>query len=278
MQNINFANKIAVVTGGASGVGKATALAFARFGANVCIIDTDAERCALLSKEHQSLSFYEVDVADAAKLAELAQRMRGSPHGVIDIFVSNAGIEDTSSGNLVTMPEQVLRRIIEVNLYGAINCVRTFIPMMRDGGKIVLVSSLQAFMACAPGTSYQASKAGLIGVAKALTIELASRNINVNVVCPAGIATEGMGARSVDREGLEDYRRNNPLGRRARPDEIAYPILFLCSDWASYMTGQVVHIDGGMSSMGMPWRGPIAVFGDDPDKLKFPYRDSEGSI
>lgn len=265
MRNIDFGGRAVVVTGGASGIGKATALAFAEFGAKVTILDIDEEAGAAVAAANPNIYFVKADVAEAAQLRVAIQRVRENHGHPADILVSNAGIEDNRSGNLLTMPEGTLRKIVEVNLYGAMNAARAFVPEMPDGGKVVFVGSLQAFMACLPGTSYQASKAGLIGVAKALAIELAPRRINVNVICPAGVATEGIGAARAGISGLDDYRRHNLLGRRARPEEIAFPILFLCSEWANYMTGQILQVDGGMSAMGLSRPGPVTIWPDDPD-------------
>jgi 3-oxoacyl-[acyl-carrier protein] reductase len=266
MRNIGFAGKIVVVTGGASGIGRATALAFAECGANVAVVDVDEERGEALVDGAQRIEFFKADVAIVHEVQSVLEGVLGKYGRPADILVSNAGIENNQVGSLLTMPEDVLRRILDVNLYGAINCARVFVPAMPDGSKVVFVSSLQAFMACLPGTSYQASKAGLIGIAKALAIELGPRRINVNVICPGGVATEGMGAVRAGESGLDDYRRHNPLGRRARPEEMALPILFLCSEWASYMTGQIVQVDGGMSAMGMPRAGAAIIMPDDPDQ------------
>jgi len=266
MKDIGFAGKIVVVTGGASGIGRATALAFAERGATVVVVDVDETRGATLVDGVLPIEFLKADVSNALEVQSVLEGILGRYGRPADILVSNAGIEDNRVGNLLTMPEDVLRRILDVNLYGAINCARVFVPAMPDGSKVVFVSSLQAFMACLPGTSYQASKAGLIGITKALAIELGPRRINVNVICPGGVATEGMGAARGNDLGLDDYRRHNPLGRRARPEEMALPILFLCSEWASYMTGQIVQVDGGMSAMGMPRAGPHVIGPDDPDR------------
>jgi NAD(P)-dependent dehydrogenase (short-subunit alcohol dehydrogenase family) len=266
LNGISFRDKIVVVTGGASGIGQATAFAFAAHGARVAVLDVDESLGAADVNGSSEIDFFQADVSNPREMQAVADgvlRRYGRP---ADILVSNAGIEDNRSGNLLTMPDAVLRKIVEVNLYGGINSARAFAPAMPDGGKIVFVSSLQAFMVSLPGTSYQASKAGLIGVAKALAVELGPRRINVNVICPGGVATEGMGAVRAGDNGLDDFRRNTPLGRRARSEEIAYPILFLCSEWASYMTGQIVQVDGGKSAMGMPRAGPIAISPDDPDK------------
>jgi NAD(P)-dependent dehydrogenase (short-subunit alcohol dehydrogenase family) len=266
LKNINFGDKLVVVTGGVSGIGKATALAFAAHGARVAILDVNERLGAAVANENSEIEFFRADVSSPREMQAAADSVLARYGRPADILVSNAGVEDNRSGNLLTMPEDVLRKIIEVNLYGGINSARAFAPAMPDGGKIVFVSSLQAFMVSLPGTSYQASKAGLIGVAKALAVELGPRRINVNVICPGGVATEGMGAVRAGDNRLDDFRRHNPLGRRARSEEIAYPILFLCSEWASYMTGQIVQVDGGTSAMSMPRAGPIATSPDDPDK------------
>ena len=266
MRDIGFGDKIVVVTGGASGIGRATAIAFAERGATVVVVDVDEKLGVTLMDGASRIEFFKADVANAHEVQSVFEGMLSRYGRPADILVSNAGIENNHVGNLLTMPEDILRRILDVNLYGAINCSRVFIPAMPDGGKVVFVSSLQAFMACLPGTSYQASKAGLIGIAKALAIELGPRRINVNVICPGGVATEGMGSVRGNDLGLDDYRRHNPLGRRARPEEMALPILFLCSEWASYMTGQVVQVDGGMSAMAMPRIGPTIKRPGDPDQ------------
>ncbi len=256
---MDFKGKTVVVTGGASGIGKATALAFAEAGAGVCIIDNNEVRAQAVVDHHTSIKFVLADVSDSLSVASAARMLNP-----VDILVSNAGIEYNNDGNVLTMNPQRLRRILEVNLWGAINCVRAFVPHMARGGKVVIVSSLQASMACLPGTSYQASKAALIGLGRALAIEVARSGINVNMVCPAGVATEGMGAVRAGDAGLDDYRRKCPLGRRAHPKEIAGPIMFLCSELASYITGSVLMVDGGVSAFGMPYPD-IPRVENDPD-------------
>lgn len=266
MKGISFKEKIVVVTGGASGIGKATAFAFAEHGARVAVLDVNERLGSAVVNDRPEIDFFQADVSNPREMQAVASLLLARYGRPVDILVSNAGIEDNRSGNLLTMPDAVLRTILEVNLYGGINAARALVPTMPDGGKIVFVSSLQAFMVSQPGTSYQASKAGLIGVAKALAVELGPRRINVNVICPGGVATEGMGAVRGGEGRLDDYRRHNPLGRRARSEEIAYPILFLCSEWASYMTGQIVQVDGGMSAMAMPRVGALVSSPDDPDR------------
>lgn len=257
---MNFKDKTAVVTGGGSGIGKATALAFAEAGANVLILDINEKAAQAVVNQHSNIKFALVDVSDALMVASVAAKI-----GAVDILVSNAGIEFNNDGSVLTMSSNKLHRILDVNLWGAVHCARAFVPEMPKGGKVVMVSSLQAFMACHPGTSYQASKAALIGLGQALAIEVARKGINVNVVCPGGVATEGMGAVRAGDSGIDDFRRNCPLGRRATPDEIAKPIMFLCSEWASYITGSAMIVDGGHSAMGMPYAGPVVRVEGDPD-------------
>ncbi|MDO8492450.1 MAG: SDR family oxidoreductase [bacterium] len=268
---INFEGKNVVVTGGCSGIGKATAIAFAEHGAKVFILDVNEEAGSKIALSGSNVHFIRTDVSKPEEV-EAAYREIGSP---VDILISNAGIEFNDVGNLVNMPMDKLMRIIEVNYFGAIHCVRTFMSDMPQGGKVVFVSSQQAFSACLPGTSYQSTKNALIGLMRALAIEYARKGINVNAICPGGVATEGMGgARSAsmeggasagENEGLTAFRRLCPMGRRAWPREIALPILFLCSPWASYMTGQILHVDGGMSSVGMPRLGEVPLVDNDPD-------------
>lgn len=259
---MNFEGKTVVVTGGGSGIGRATALAFAKAGARVYILDSDPVRANAVAQKYEHIDYVQsVDVSSDAEVKSFAQAV-----GPIDVLVSNAGIEFNDKGSLLEMSPTLLKRIVDVNLWGAVNCARAFVPSMRPGGRVVFVSSVQAFAVCQPGTSYQASKAALIGLAKGLAIEVARKGINVNVVCPGGVATEGMGAVRAGDSGLDDYRRHCMLGRRACPDEIAGPILFLCSDAASYMTGSVLVVDGGVSAMGMPYSGPVEYVDNDPDR------------
>lgn len=245
---MNFSGKTAVVTGGGSGIGKATALAFAKCGARVFVLDINSDLGGTVAAQSSSIGFLRVDVSDKDAMYALGRHV--SSVSQVDFLVSNAGIEYNDVGNMLTLDDDKLNRILDVNLKGAIYTARAFVPFMRTGGRVVFVSSLQASMVSKPGTSYQASKAGLLGAAKALAVELAEKGINVNVVSPAAVATEGMGAVRAGDGGLDRYRQLCPLGRRAHPHEVAEPILFLCSPGASYITGQELKIDGGISAVG----------------------------
>ncbi len=243
---LDFFGKVAVVTGGASGSGEATCRAFAACGAYVVILDINVELGKRLEAElGTNTMFLEADVASTNSLLETA-RIVEEMHGNVNFLIGNAGMELNHSGNLITMPEADLLKILDVNLVGNMRLARAFVPIMKEpGGRIVFTGSVQSFTAHLPGTSYQASKAGLLGLARALAIELAP-NITVNVVCPGAIKTQGLGAvRGGDPGVINGYRNIIPLQRRGHPEEVAGPILFLCSELANYINGASLVTDGG---------------------------------
>jgi len=252
--SMNFKDKVAIVTGAASGIGKATAYALSKHGASVVVADINTEKGSEVSRKinengYRSI-FVDVDTSKPSLTNDMIDKAI-KEFGKVDILVNNAGIEFNDIGNILEMPYDKLDRILQVNLYGYINCARSVIPKMikrGQGGKVVNVSSLQGFAAHLPGTSYQVSKAGILGLTISLAIELAPYGINVNAVAPGAIATEGMGAMRAGQSKIIDaYRRRIPWGRRGKPEEVTYPILFLCSDYASYITGAVLVVDAGYS-------------------------------
>ena len=242
--SFNFKGQVVVVTGGASGIGRATAEKFNQAGARVVLVDKDLARGKLVSKALDA-DFACVDVSNVRQIEKMARNIQ-AVLGKVNILVNNAGIEYNDRGNILTMPMKDLRRIFEVNLMGYINMVRALVPLMDSGGRIINVSSVQGLTAHLPGTSYQAAKSGILGLTRALAIELAPREITVNTIVPGAIKTEGMGAvRAKGSAILDPYRRRIPLGRRGHADEVAGPILFLASDLASYITGTTLVVDGG---------------------------------
>lgn len=251
-KGLNFTDKVAVVTGAGSGIGRATAYAFGKYGASVVVVDINSETGsavsrALTGRDYKNV-FIETDVSDLHATDEMAKRVIEN-FGKVDILVNNAGIEFNNVGNIITMPYEKMDRILKVNLYGYIHCARSLVPYMmgrKEGGRIVNVTSVQGLAVESPGTSYQVSKSGIIGLTHALADSLAEYGITVNAVAPGAIATEGMGAvRAGEESSVEPYKRKALLGRRGHPEEVANVILFLCSDLASYMTGETVVVDGG---------------------------------
>ncbi len=248
MNNIkfDFTGSVCVVTGGASGIGKSTVQMFAEAGASVVIVDIDRSRGEAMVKEFGAqVLFVQADVSNSGDVAR-ATKAALDAFGKIDILVNNAGIEYNDRGSILEMPYDDFMRILNVNLIGYINMARSCVPMMQFGGRVINVSSVQGLAVHLPGTSYQVAKAGILGLTRALSIELALRGITVNTIAPGAIRTEGMGATRVGESSiLDSYRRRTPLGRRGRPNEVAAPILFLASDLASYITGTTLIVDGG---------------------------------
>ena len=248
---INLEDKIAIVTGGRRGIGRAIAELLARQGADIVLGDRDedeafaaAEQIASASGRRIQACF--VDVADRQSAANMVDCAL-SKFGRVDILVNNAGV--TRDTLILRMSEEDWDSVIDVNLKGAWNCAKAVIrPMMKQRwGRIVNISSVSGLAGQAGQTNYSASKAGLIGLTKALAREVASRNITVNAVAPGFVPT----ALTVDLpEELKDSMLDLiPLGRWGTAEEIAHAVSFFASDGASYVTGQVMSVDGGMFMM-----------------------------
>ncbi|MDI3288533.1 3-oxoacyl-[acyl-carrier-protein] reductase [Polyangium sp. 15x6] len=243
-----LSGKVALVTGASRGIGRATAEALAAQGAHVVVNyvrgEDEARRVVQAIEERggkaEALGF---DVADMQAtdeaIAALAKRL-----GRLDILVANAGI---AIDNLVLrVKEEEIDRVFAVNVKGAIGCARAAIkPMMRArAGRIVLLSSIVGEMGNAGQAVYAASKAALLGLSKTLAREYASRNITVNVVAPGFIDTDMTS--SLGTEVKEGMLKAIPLGRTGKPEEVAAAVIFLCSDAASYITGETIRVNGGM--------------------------------
>lgn len=239
--------KVALVTGGGQSIGREIAKALAREGADVVIVDVNAETAESAAKEIASLGVgslgLAVDVSDWDSAAGAVERTL-EELGSLDLLVNNAGI--TRDGLLVRMGSDDWDRVMDVNLKGAFNfCKASAKPMMKKRwGRIVNIASVVGVMGNAGQANYAASKAGLIGLTKSLAKELAARGITVNAVAPGFIDTPMT-------EVLGEKARNElagkiPLGRLGTAADVADVVSFLASERARYVTGQVVHVDGGM--------------------------------
>lgn len=240
-------DKVAVVTGGARGIGKAIALHFAREGASLAICDVNAQTLAETQKEIESLGRAVftgvVDVTKAQQVEEFTQKTLDK-FKKIDILINNAGI--TRDGLLVRMSEADWDLVLAVNLKGAFNFTKAVskIMMKQRDGRIVNMASIIGIMGNAGQANYAASKGGLIAFTKTVAKEFASRNVRANAIAPGFIQTN-MTAKLSD-EVKSEMLKFVPLGKLGTVQDVANLALFLASDDSSYITGQVIQVDGGM--------------------------------
>ena len=240
-------DRVVIVTGGARGIGRAIALSFVREGAKVALVDVDKEKLEVLKneigKEKGKVIAIPCDITKSAEVKAMVNQVQKA-FGRIDILVNNAGI--IRRGTIETVTEEDWDRVIEVNLKGTFNCCKAVAAIMKQQGygKIINVSSIAGKMGditSAPG--YGPSKAGVDALTKTLARQLASYGINVNGVAPHAIETEMSAQWSEERR--KEIIASIPLGRLGKPDDVANAVLFLASDEASFITGEILDVNGG---------------------------------
>ena len=246
-------DKVCLITGGAAGIGKATALKFAVEGAKVIICDINEEAGQATAAElGPDAAFYKVNVADRQAVQAWVDDV-AARYGRIDVLVNNAGIVRDNQlvrwkdGQLVKqMPEADFDLVVAVNLKGVFNCAQAVAPyMIKQGGGVILnASSVVGLDGNFGQTNYVATKAGVIGMTKVWARELGKYGIRVNAVAPGFTATEILSA--MPEKIIESMMARTPLGRLGQPMDIAKAYLFLASDEASFITGAVLRVDGGL--------------------------------
>lgn len=244
---VRLANKVALITGASRGIGKATAIKFAREGAKVVVGDLDdavAETVAEIRLQGGHAIGFKVDVTKADSIDVMAGGALTS-FGRIDVLVNNAGI--VADAQLKKMTDEQFDKVIDVNLKGTYNCTKAVIDTMveQKSGVILNASSIVGIYGNFGQTNYAASKFGVIGMAKTWARELGKHNIRVNAVCPGFIETSIL--KSMPDKVIRALEERVPLGRLGKPEEIANTFAFLASDEASYINGAVIEVCGGMT-------------------------------
>lgn len=244
-------NKVALVTGSSSGIGRASALTFAREGAKVVVSDVivegGEETVQLIKNAGGEAVFVKADVSQAADVEALITKAVEA-YGRLDCAHNNAGIEG-SSDMTTDYTEADWDRVIAINLTGVWLCMKYEIPQMlkQGGGAIVNTSSAAGLLGFRRGSAYVASKHGVVGLTKTAALEYAKSGIRVNAVCPGAIDTPMMGRITGHRpHRAEKMAAGEPVGRMGSPQEIAEAVVWLCSDAASFVTGHPMSVDGGI--------------------------------
>ena len=242
--------KVALVTGAGRGIGRAIALKLAEKGAKVIVNYCGSEEKAketvkLIEDKGGEAWAVRCDVSDFDSCGEMAKTVT-EKYGRVDILVNNAGV--TRDGLILRMSEEDYDTVLDINLKGAFNTIRHFSPafLKQRSGKIINISSVSGVLGNAGQANYSASKAGLIGLTKSVARELASRGICVNAVAPGFIETDM--TQAVKEDVRKAWIEGIPLKRAGKPEDVANAALFLASDLSTYITGQVIGVDGGMGA------------------------------
>ena len=244
---MNLKEKVAIVTGSSRGIGKAIALELVQSGAKVVISGRNQERIELVLKQIEGMGGEAISVsADVSKMEEASNLINKTLEKWerVDILVNNAGI--TRDKLIIRMTNEDWQEVLNTNLTGTFNCIKSVTRQMmkQKNGSIINITSVVGIMGNVGQANYAASKAGIIGLTKTVARELASRNITCNAVAPGYIETELTG--ELDEKIKENLRQQIPLERIGTIEDVAKVVTFLASDNASYITGQVINVDGGL--------------------------------
>jgi NAD(P)-dependent dehydrogenase (short-subunit alcohol dehydrogenase family) len=244
-------NRVALVTGAASGIARATAQRFAREGAIVIVADGNVsgaqETVNLIHTEGGSASFVQLDVSQAEQVNRVVEAVV-SQHGKVDILFNGAAI--LFYGTVLETAEDAWNRMLSINLTGTYLCCRAVLPHMVQQGRgsiVNIASTVGAHDACARAVAYVTSKGGVHMLSRAMAIDHAKQGIRVNVICPGPTDTP-MLRKAMTPEQLDAFAKTFPMGRLGLPEEIASAALFLASDDASFVTGSVLYVDGGQTA------------------------------
>jgi len=246
-------DKVALITGGATGIGKATAQRFIHEGATVIICDVDEELGSATAEElGETCAFFKVDVSDRRSVLAWVDEVL-EKYQRVDILINNAGVlrdglfVKVKEGELVKqMSEEAFDLVISVNLKGVFNCTQAVAPFMirQEGGAIINATSVVGLDGNFGQTNYVASKAGVVGMTKVWAREMGRYNVRVNAIAPGLIKTNML--RNIPEPHLAELKKHQPLGRFGKPEEVANAYLFLASDEASFISGAVLRVDGGL--------------------------------
>jgi 3-oxoacyl-[acyl-carrier protein] reductase len=244
---LKLKGKVALVTGAAQGIGKAIALLLARNGADMVVSDINLEKAEETAKEIRAIGPKAMAIkVDVANLSDVERMVTGILEKLakIDILVNNAGI--TRDKLILRMTEQDWDAVLGVNLKGTFNCTKAVVRHMakQRSGKIVNIASVVGEMGNAGQANYSASKAGVIGLTKTIAREYAQRGINVNAIAPGYIETPMTEA--LPEKAKEELKKLIPMERLGKPEDVAEAVLFLVSEESSYVTGQVLNVNGGI--------------------------------
>lgn len=242
-------DRVCLVTGASRGIGRAVALALAVAGANVAVNfvgreNAAAETAGMIEELGCKSLVVKADVSDSRQVENMVKEIK-KKFGKIDVLVNNAGI--TRDNLVMLLKEKEWDDVLNTNLKGAFNCIKSVSRLMLKAryGRIINISSIVGLTGNAGQSNYSAAKAGLVGLSKSVAKELGSRGITVNVVAPGYILTDM--TQNITGQAKDSMLAGIPLGRAGSPEDVANIVVFLASDHASYITGQVISVDGGMS-------------------------------